>query len=155
MTFVEQLKQMRACCDALEWVGDKTFAQVWKQCERADWMLWYCARILPRERVVLAACACARTALKYVPAGEHRPLRAIETAECWARGEVSLNDVRQSAAAAYAAAAATATAAAPAIATAAAYAAYAANANVAATRKSALRAMADLVRSIIKVEEFA
>jgi hypothetical protein len=33
-----------------------------------------------RSLVVLAACDCARTALRYVPPGEDRPLLAIEAA---------------------------------------------------------------------------
>jgi hypothetical protein len=63
----------------------------------------------------MAACACARTALEFVPAGEVGPLRAIETAEAWCAGRSSLNEVlaaadaasfaSASAAAAYAAAA--------------------------------------------------
>lgn len=46
-------------------------------------------------------------ACEHVPAGEERPLRAIETAERWVRGEdgVTLADVRSANAAAYAAAA--------------------------------------------------
>ena len=54
--------------------------------------------------VVLAACACARNALRHVPPGEARPLRAIETAEAWTRGEATAEQV--SAASFYAAQAA-------------------------------------------------
>lgn len=37
----------------------------------------------------------AREALKYVPEGEMRPLRAIESAEGWVRGRVSVQDVKK------------------------------------------------------------
>jgi hypothetical protein len=90
-------------------------------------MLWLAARTgVRRQDLVLAACACARLALPYVAVGEPRPLRAIETAERWARGEgASLVDVRTAAYAARAAAADAAYAA-DAAADAAAYAADAA-----------------------------
>jgi hypothetical protein len=76
-----------------------------------------------RRPLVLAACACARLALRYVPKGEERPKRAIKTAEAWAEGKdgVTIKDVRKTAYAAAYAANATANAAA----NAAAYAAYA------------------------------
>jgi hypothetical protein len=108
------LKRVGACPEAVEWSKGKTLAEAWTQCERADWMLWLAAKRMPRKRVVLAACACARTALKRIPVGEERPAKAIETAERWARGEATITEVR----AAYAAAAA-------------AYAAYAAAADAA------------------------
>ena len=59
-----------------------------------------------RRTLVLAACECARLALKHVPSGEERPRTAIMMAERWARGEagVALNQVRAAAYAARAAA---------------------------------------------------
>ncbi len=36
---------------------------------------------------MLAACACAREALVYLPEGEERPKAAVEVAERWARDE--------------------------------------------------------------------
>jgi len=38
-----------------------------------------------RRRLVLAACACARRGLQYVPMYEDRPRLAIEAAERWAK----------------------------------------------------------------------
>jgi hypothetical protein len=75
--------------------------------------------------------------LRYVPVGELRPLRAIETTEAWLRGDATLEQVRAARDATYAATYAAATAAASAYyaaeaataadyATAAAYAAAAA-----------------------------
>ena len=88
-----------------------------------------------RKKLVLATCECARLALLYIKKGDTRSLKAIETAEAWARGEngTTLDDVRSAAnaavyAAAYAAYAANATYAAAY----AAYAAYAADAAYAA-----------------------
>jgi len=105
-----------ACLAAVEWLHTQPDAEIaWQQCARGDWMLWLLGKQAgkpgsdARRPLVLAACACARLALPYVRAGELRPLRAIETAEAWARGGAdapTLDAVRTAtitAAAAYAA----------------------------------------------------
>ena len=110
-----------------------------------------------RETAALAACACARLALVHVPAGEGRPLAAIETTERWARGEATLDEVRTARGDAYAAEAAAyadadAAAAYAAEAAADAYAAAADAAEAAAyayARASTLARCADLVREHI------
>jgi hypothetical protein len=117
------LAEMGACREAVAWVGTRTLTEAWAQCERADWMLWLAAKVLDRKLLVLAACACARTALVHVPPGEDRPLRAIETAERWARGEATEEEVGVAVDDAYAAYAAAAAAYAAAHAADAAYAA--------------------------------
>ena len=81
----DRLVKMGACKEAVAWVGNRDITAAWAECERADWMLWLADRVMARKPVVLAACACARTALQYVPAGEDRPRVAIETTEAWAR----------------------------------------------------------------------
>jgi hypothetical protein len=94
---VKALESLHACDsgpdDALPWVRahyPRAPRRAWEECERADWLLWLAWTLLGDDpRVRLAACACARTALQYVPAGEERPLRAIETAEAYARGEAT------------------------------------------------------------------
>ena len=106
-SFAEQLCDINACQEAIDWVGDRDAETAWRECERGDWMLWLAGRVADRKRVVLAACECARLTLEYVPDGEVRPLKAIEAAEAWAKGDasVSIGDVRAAArAAAYAAA---------------------------------------------------
>jgi hypothetical protein len=137
-SFQRTLAKLSACPEAVEWVGDRTMAQAWAECERADWMLWLLAKLdgcySPRLR--LAACACARTALQYVPDGEDRPRLAIECAERFARGEATDAELRAAGAAAEAAAWAAgdaARAATEAAAEAAAWAAWAAGAAEAAT----------------------
>jgi len=152
-----ELEALHACGDAVEWASQYKGARqrAWEQCERPDWMLWYLGKkvnagAFDRKRLVLAACACARTSLKFVPEGENRPLKAIETAESWARGEggVTLADVKL----AYAAVATAAVAAYAAAAVAAAYAAYAAA--DAAARKTAYATMARIIRKRIpKISE--
>ena len=141
------LAGLDACAAALAWATP--YGTEWEralaECPDHRWMTWLAGAVmrrghLRREAIVLCACAYARTALRYVPAGETRPLAAIETAERWARGEATLDEVRAAAdaaadaddaaaAAAYAAAAyAAADAAADAADAAAAAYAYAADA---------------------------
>lgn len=80
---IDLLKRLGACDDATEWLGDRDLATAWRECPRGDWMLWLAASMPDRKPVVRAACACARLALPYVQAGEMRPLKAIDMAECW------------------------------------------------------------------------
>lgn len=179
-TAIEKLKRLGACDEAVKWCEGRSVAAAWRDCERGDWMLWLCGRMSGepesdgRRKLVLCACACARLSLTHVPAGELRPLNAIETAEKWARGEagVTMRHVLAAAAAAtaYAAYAASADAdsynaaaayaadaaynaayTAPASTTAAAYAAYAAAyasdaAYTAAAHLATLKRCAEIVR---------
>lgn len=103
---VEILRRKRACNAAVTWVSRQVSGEAaWANCVHGDWMLWLVGTCAAgqesdaRRKLTLAACECARLALKYVAAGELRPLRAIETAEQWARGEagVTIDDVRDAA----------------------------------------------------------
>jgi hypothetical protein len=181
--FSDLCRSLGACQEGQEWIKGKSLDEFWQTCDRADWMLWILGKQIgkkgwpDRKTLVLLACLCAETALKFVPAGEDRPRKAIETARAWCEGKATLAEVRQAdaaadaadaaaaaayaaaydaaaaaaAAAAYAAAADaaayTAAAAYAAAAAAAAYAAYAAAA--AAARKAALEEMAGLIRAAL------
>lgn len=166
-TFHAKLKNLNACGASLEWVGKRSIARAYRECERGDWMMWLATKVgVDRKLVVHAACACVRLSLPRVPAGETRPLAAIETAERWCRGEATINEVRTAADAASAAHAAAHAAyaavhAAYAAVHAAAYAAtcavtYAADAASSASvaKKQTLRECADLVRKTIPLAVF-
>ena len=155
--WIAWLRHVGACADAIAWCETQpNKAAAWRNCERGDWMLWAIGKTVgppgddSRKPLVMAACECARLALPYLPAGEQRPLAAIETAEAWCRGDATLNQVRAAASyAAYAyAAAAPAYAYAAHVAAAAAAAAYAAYATYADAdaRTITLRQCADIVR---------
>jgi hypothetical protein len=142
-TLHDRLVALNACSVAVDWVGDKTLAEAWKTCDRPDWMLWFAGRICKtgsrlHRKVVLTACACARTALKYVPVGEERPRLAIEAAELWAKRPTKKNKDAASAAARAAARAASA-------------AASAARAAAWSASDAANKNMADIIRRIIPV----
>jgi hypothetical protein len=98
----ETLARLGACEDAAAWAKGftGTARQAWLACERGDWLMWLCARLeVDRKLVVTAACDCAERALKFVPAGEDRPRKAIETARAWVRGEATIAEVHAAAAA--------------------------------------------------------
>lgn len=106
------LKPYAACDEARHWLRYQrgTLQDAWDRCDRADWMLWLLGKegMCDRRTLVLTACACARTALVHVPEGEQRPRKAIETAEAWARGDATIEEVLGAAHAAHAANAANA-----------------------------------------------
>lgn len=102
--FEKLLEKLGACEPARRWAKGKSLAEVWEQCERGDWLLWLAHRMAEkkgwpnREAVVLACCACAETALKYVPVEEKRPLLCIQTARRWAVGQATPADLDRAAA---------------------------------------------------------
>jgi len=107
-----------ACKDALAWLGTiatTPIALAYRDCPRADWLLWLAGRLgVERIRIVLAACACAELALPIYEArypGDARPRRCIDVTRAWCRGEATLEDVREARQDAYADAAAAAAAA--------------------------------------------
>jgi len=94
MKQIEKLKKLNVCEKAVEWLENQPDWQIaWNNCERGDWMLWLLAKLSGspetknRMKLTLVACECARFALPFVEKGEKRPLKAIETAEKWTRGE--------------------------------------------------------------------
>ena len=133
------LRSLGACSESLAWADD--YGSAWSaalaSCPERNWLTWLYGRLLSRghvrrEPLVIAACLCAREVLHLVPAGEERPLRAIEAAEAWCRGEATLDEVRAARSAAADAAYTAAYAADAADAADAAYtAAYAADADAA------------------------
>ena len=151
MKHIDKLNKLGACGQAVKWAKEmKNGQSAWDNCERGDWMLWLVGKMsgkpesAKRKKLVLCACECARLAMVHVPKGEIRPLKAIETAETWARGDATIEEVRVARRAAYAADAAYAAYAAAAYAADAAYADAAADASYA--RKKTLKKCADIVR---------
>lgn len=149
--------KLGACHEALNWIGERNLATAWAECERADWMLWLCARMEGRkgwpthQQVVLAACSCAATALRFVPKGEQRPARAIATARRWARGKATIEEVRHAAYADSAAYVAAGAADAAYAAASAAYAAGAADAAASAAYAAAHKKMCRILRRMLAI----
>lgn len=69
MKFIDQLKSVDACSDAIKWAQDHPSARkAWNACPRGDWLLWILGRTINCEpwtdgRKPLLACAldCAET----------------------------------------------------------------------------------------------
>jgi hypothetical protein len=99
-TTLDLIRDFLPCSDAAAYAAQHTDpAEAWESCERGDWLLWLAARAgVDRRDLVRASCAVARRALQHVPEGESRPRIAIETAEAWARREVTIAAVRDAAA---------------------------------------------------------
>lgn len=102
-THILLLRKLNACEDAVTFASNyDTLQAAWDACPRGDWLLWFAGKMAgPPEgegRLVLAACECARQALpifeKRYP-DDKRPRVCIETAEKWARGEATIEEVRK------------------------------------------------------------
>jgi hypothetical protein len=166
MTFKEQLIELDACKGALEWAGDKTFEDVWKTCERGDWMLWLFHRMQDKDgwgdlrNKTAAKVKCVRLVEHLLT--DQRSKDALNVAQRFSEGNATREELNSAAAAAYTAANAAYTAAYDAYtaanaAYAAAYAAYdaaydayaAAYAAYAAARENILKKCADICRDTL------
>jgi len=96
------LAERDACKAGIDWLGDRDSARMWAECERPAWLLWWAGQVVSRQELVLAACDCAETALRFVPEGEDQPRLAIETTRRWVRGEATVKEVDAARAAAIA-----------------------------------------------------
>ena len=93
--FAKQLRRLGACPGAIEWVGDREFDKAWTSCENICWMFWLAKKLrVDPKLLVQIACRCARLVLHLVPKGEERPREAIEAAEGWLEGKVSVEEVQ-------------------------------------------------------------
>jgi hypothetical protein len=94
MNHIKYLKSLGACDPAIEFASDyPDLPSAYAACARPDWLFWLAVRTgVTRQPLVLAACACARTALPYAERRE-RAVCAIETAEAWCRGEATIEQV--------------------------------------------------------------
>ena len=86
----KKLRDLKACQEAVDWAAtQKTPMIAWAKCPRGDWMLWLlavqCKTKENHQRIVFTAAQCARLALRFVPSGENRPLKAIKAAEKWSK----------------------------------------------------------------------
>lgn len=100
ITMKDFLARLGACSEVVEWVGSQSLEQAWEACPYPEWLMRLCTKMAdkptwPSHRsVVMAGCACARTALNLIPQYETVPLGTIETTESWARCEwAALADV--------------------------------------------------------------
>jgi len=103
-SLLDLLLRLDACGDARTWaVTQPDLRTAWAVCQRADWMLWLAAMLLPRPVVVLAACDCAETAVHLIEDGglQMNALLALHIAREWAQGREDPETVRAASDAAY------------------------------------------------------
>jgi len=118
----ELLNKLKACQEAMEWAGDKSWQEIYNTCHRGDWLLWLFKRTNPDDLklLTLAKGHCANTVRHLMK--DKRSIKAVDAAIAYGEGKISREELD---AAAYAAADA-------AVANDAPYAAYAADAAAAA-----------------------
>ncbi len=155
----EFLTKHNACKEAIEWVGDKTIAQAWNECECSDWMFWIYMKTCPENsrELSLAKGHCANTVRHLMK--DPRSIAAVDAAIAFGEGIIDKNQLNAAAYATYvayvaaaAAAAATAAAAASYAYVAAAEASYAAYAAAAAAVKQNPKQTADICRKYLHPE---
>lgn len=83
-----------ACSEGLEWFENRTQDEFWRDCKRADWMLFYVTResLQPDEHtslILLVADLVEPVVVKYWPDDGSAPRMAIDTARGVAVGHVS------------------------------------------------------------------
>ncbi|NLN02939.1 MAG: hypothetical protein GX174_13715 [Lentisphaerae bacterium] len=164
ITTVEQLRELKPCAKALEWLAENgitELADAWDRCHRGDWMLWLCdaLSLLSDREMRMIACKVVRE----TPIGDGRKVwdlltvesrHAVSVAEKYADGDATdeqLADASAAVASATKRAAsrcASAAAGAAAAAAAAVAAAWAADAAADAAWAQVSAAQADLVRAI-------
>lgn len=70
-----------ACAELRAWAGTRDEAEVWWECERADWLLWMASRRGVDGRVLTAVAAdCAESV---VPSSAGHCVAAIAAARAW------------------------------------------------------------------------
>ena len=162
----ELLIQLKACKEAKEWAGDKTWPEIYKTCHRGDWLLWLFFNTMNHnneEHFTLLTHAkghCANTVRHLME--DQRSIDAVEAAINYSGDKEVLKNAASaayasasaadaSASAAYAASASAAYASASA-AYASAYAASASAAYAAKTKNQLLTA--NIVRQYIPIEKW-
>lgn len=68
MTYLKQLKKWEVCSDGYDWAADnkiKSITDVWKKCEKADWLMWSVAKEnkIESKRLTYISALIAETVL--------------------------------------------------------------------------------------------
>ena len=82
-TLKEELIELKACEEAIKWVGEKTPEEAWNTCERGDWMWWliWKTESATKEQSVRFADFCANNAKERAASAAWAAERAANVAE--------------------------------------------------------------------------
>lgn len=102
-THKTEIEKYNACKEAVEYRKQfKTFKEAWENCLRGDWMLWIAKRAGVNKRTLtLATARCAKTVVHLMK--DERSIKAVEVAENYGQGLVSVTELENAASAACAA----------------------------------------------------
>ena len=96
----ELLLKLRACEEAVEWAGDKKAEEVIATCHRGDWLLWLAYKLEVDDRpLALAKGHCANTVRHLMK--DDRSIKAVDAAIAYGNGEISKEELKDAALAAY------------------------------------------------------
>lgn len=99
--FVEKLKLLGACDEALEWVATQPDAETaWETCPRYEWMTWLLRALCFRgcvksHTMALVAVHCASKAASGIQEHEGCVHETLETVRKWVLNGVGLCEVRE------------------------------------------------------------
>jgi hypothetical protein len=90
----QKLKELNACQEAIEWVGERTIEQAVNDCHRGDWLIWLGQKIgIDNYKLIATKEHCANIS-RYLRK-EHEVMTAIELSSAYrsrkrgARGFIS------------------------------------------------------------------
>lgn len=152
-TPLEKLIELDACEPAIEWAKNKTWEEIYRQCERGDWLLWLFQKMNPGDLqlITLAKARCANTVRHLM--GDERSRNAVDVAERFGLGNATLEELKEVSytafASAFSASPSSYAAYAASVAFAASYAAYASD-----DRKENQLLTANIVRGTISFDKF-
>lgn len=93
------LERERACTPARQWASGRSLDEAsWHECERGDWMVWFCARAgVERALVVRAAAECAALGVTALAPDSTEMSKIIEVVRDRTVGRASEEDARRAA----------------------------------------------------------
>jgi len=89
----ELLNKLKACQEAMEWAGDKSWQEIYNTCHRGDWLLWLFKRTNPDDLklLTLAKGHCANTVRHLMK--DERSIKAVDAAIAYGEGKISREEL--------------------------------------------------------------
>ena len=92
-TFATWLEEQYACQPAIHWVGSRSLRAAWRDCDRADWLIWMALNAgVNHKACVYVTSECVR--LSVMHKADHEELAMLESVQCWCQGESTTDNLR-------------------------------------------------------------